>query len=228
MKPLLLFTLLLCTFAISQTPDPTPVDARITGTVVDADGKPVSDATVSVVQENFSSITDAYPIQIKTASDGHFDSGPTLKHALYYLYARKEKDGYPDRSSPFYRVVDFEPQTAQLFGARPEAKVDIKLGDKAGVLTGKVIDGDTDQPLDAWVSLVNMDMNGVPNTLNGKSVETKGGTFRELVPENTDVYVHVRVHSGDPAWSHFDVKVSLQPGEERSLGIRLYKNGTGY
>ena len=51
----------------------------------------------------------------------------------------------------------------------------------------------TDQPLDAWVSLVIVDMNGVPNTLNGKSVGTKGGTFRELVPENTDVYVHVRV-----------------------------------
>lgn len=226
-KHLLLFVLLVSTFAISQTPDPTPLDGRISGIVRDAEGKPIADATVSVVEQSSSLITNAYPIQVKTDLRGHFDSGPTLKHGVYDLYARKEQDGYPDRSSPFYRLAEFEPQTAQLLGARPEAKVDIKLGGKAGVLTGKVIDGDTDQPLDAWVSLVNMDMNGVPNALNGKSVETKGGTFRELVPENTDVYVHVRVHSGDPAWSHFDVKVSLQPGEERGLDIRLYKNGTG-
>lgn len=153
MKHLVLLGLLLNSFAIAQTPDPTPFDARISGTVVDADGKPIAEATVTAVQQSLLSITDAYPVQVQTDSHGRFDFGRKLKHGVYDIYARKEKDGYPDRSSPFYRLADFQPQTVQLFGAQPEEKIEVQLGDRAGVLTGRVTDGDTGEPLDASVTL---------------------------------------------------------------------------
>jgi hypothetical protein len=43
-----LIVLLLSSWAISQTADPTPVGGRISATVVNEDGKPVSGATVYV------------------------------------------------------------------------------------------------------------------------------------------------------------------------------------
>lgn len=222
MKYLALLVLLFSSFAIAQTPDPTPCDGRISGTVVDADRKPIANATVSVMQESLLSITDAYPVQVQADLGGHFDFGSTLKHGVYDIYARKEKDGYPDRSSPFYRLPDFQLQTVQLFGDQPEAKIEIELGEKAGVLTGRVTDGDTGEPLDAIVNFANMQVNG------GKHAEIKDGKFRELVPENTDVYVYVQksVPRGNPTWSHFTLKINLEPGEEQTLDIRLYKNPT--
>src|SRR6266481_2965487 len=37
------------------------------------------------------------------------------------------------KTPPFYRLAEFKPQIAQLFGARPEAKVGIKLGDRTAL-----------------------------------------------------------------------------------------------
>lgn len=226
MKYLVLIALFLSSCAVAQTPDPTPFDGRISGTVLDADGKPISEATVVAVQESLLSIIDAYPVLVQTDLRGNFDFGSTLKHGVYDIYARKEKDGYPDRSSAFYQPVDFQPQTVQLFGSQPEAKIEVKLKERAGLLSGRVVDGDTDEPLDASVNLVDMETTGVSNTVNGKHAEIKEGKFRELVPENTDVYVYVQksVPRGNPTWSHFTLKINLQPGEERRLDIRLYKN----
>ena len=225
-RPLLII-ILFSSFAVCQTPDPTPSDARISGTILGADNRPISDATVCFVEKSVLSLTNAYPLQVKTDSHGHFDSGATLKHGIYDLYARSEKDGYPDRSLTFYRSADFQPEAIQLFGAQPEAKVEIKLEDKAGVLTGHVIDGDTGQPLDAAVTLVNMQVEDIPNGFNAKRAEAKNGKFRVLVPENTDVHVFARKPTppSDPSWSGFDLTVHLQPGEIRNLDIRLYKTG---
>ena len=226
MKPLLLFGLLLSTFALSQTPDPTPADGRITGSVVDGDGKAVSDATVYVVQESLLSITDAYPIQTKADSHGHFDFGQRLKHGVYDIYAKKEQDGYPDPTSAFYRALDFQPQTVQLIGAQPEENVEIKLGEKAGVVKGKVTNGDTGMPLEAAIHLSKLAPDDGQPTMQGKSGTIVNGKFRELVPANTDIYVLVEVKSIDfRDWTQFHEKLHLQPAENRNLDIRLYKSG---
>src|SRR5215471_13548137 len=87
--------LLLASCAFSQTPDPTPVDARISGTVVNEGGRPVAEAIVCA-REDASSFADAGCITTHTDPAGRFDFGSRLKHGLYELYARKEKDGYPD------------------------------------------------------------------------------------------------------------------------------------
>jgi hypothetical protein len=45
MRSLALIGLVLSSCAVSQTPDPAPVDGRISGRVVNEDGKPVPGAT---------------------------------------------------------------------------------------------------------------------------------------------------------------------------------------
>jgi|SRR6185503_21095113 hypothetical protein len=47
------------------------------------------------------------------------------------------------------RSLGFNPEMVQLCGERPELKVALKLGDKAGVLTGKATEVDTGRPLEA-------------------------------------------------------------------------------
>ena len=225
MKHLVVLGLLLTAFAFSQTPDPTPHDGRITGTVMDHEGKPLSSATVSLVEESLLSITDAYPVQVRADLHGNFDSGRTLKHGVYDVYARSEKDGYPDQALAFYQLSDFRPKTVQLFGATPEAKVDLRLDEKAGVLIGKIIDGDTGQPMDASVLLENMQSTQSNSFQPTKLAQVKNGKFRELIPENTDIQVWVRKPNPGPdaKWSDFRLTVRLQSGEVKNLDIRLYK-----
>src|SRR5947208_14322156 len=103
--------LLSTTLAFSQTPDPTPIDARVFGTVVDANSKPVSGAIVYATEEA-TMLADAYRLQTTTNRAGRFDFGAKLRHGVYQLYARKDKDGYPDPNSTFYRDQDFNPTSA--------------------------------------------------------------------------------------------------------------------
>jgi hypothetical protein len=167
MKRTALCLLLSTAFAVSQTPDPTPVDARISGTVVDADGKPIPHAIVY-------SLADPYPVHATADAAGRFDFGPKLKHGLYELYARKNKDGYADPSAAFYRALDFTPTIVQLFSERPEAVVALNLGDKAGVLTARILDADTGQSVSAGVVFINLEA-------DARRDELANGRFKELL-----------------------------------------------
>jgi hypothetical protein len=222
-KVLSLFVFLVSTFAMSQTPDPTPVDGRVSGRVVNGDGKPVADATVYLVEQGPSLLIDTDRLHTTTNSRGYFDFGETLKHAIYEIYVQKDKDGYPDPFSPFYRPPDFTPETVQLFGEKPEVKISIKLGEKAAVLRGTITDGDTGLPLTALIGLRNLEG-------DGGSGETVEGKFRELVPANTEISVLVQ-GLGPPDynpghWSRFHTELTLQPGEEQTLDIRLFRSPT--
>jgi hypothetical protein len=187
---------------------------------VNVDGKPVADATV-YVSEEASSLVDPGRTQTRTDAAGHFDFGEKLKHGVYEVYARKDKDGYPDPASDFYQPLDFSPQKVQLFGERPAEKVTIKLENKGATLTGRVFDEDTGHPLKADVGFINVQTRG------GHSVLVDNGKFRELIPANTDVYVLVEEAGRDYSnWSPFTTKMSLQPGEMRYVEIPLLRTAT--
>ena len=220
MRNLPVIVLLLSACAVSQTPDPTPVDGRISGTVVNADGKPVPDATV-YVSEEASSLVDVGRKQTRTDAAGHFDFGAKLERGVYEIYARKDKDGYPDPASDFYQPLNFSPQKVQLFGDHPVKEVTITLENKAAILTGRVIDTDTGQPLKADVGFINVQTRG------GRSVIVDNGNFRELIPANTDIVILVEEVGRDHAyWSPFTTKLSLQPGETRDVEIPLPRRAT--
>jgi hypothetical protein len=217
MKPLLLISLLFATCVMSlQAPTPNPPDGQIKGKVVDGDGNPVSGATVYLLEQSLS-IQDNLLAQVMTDLNGDFDFRETLKHGVYEIYSRKEEEAYPDRSLGFYRPATFKPQTVQLIGVHPSVNVDVKLDEKAGALRGNVVDAETGIPLKAKVILTNSETEAeYSSVVNGK--------FRELVPANVDIKLRVRVASADyPVWSHPDLTLRLQPGEEKEFEIPIFK-----
>lgn len=219
MRCILLIVLLFSSCAVSQTPDPTPVDGRISGTVVNEDGKPVPGATVYVFEEA-SSLVDANSVAARTDVAGRFDFGRKLKHGVFEIYARKDKDNYPDPTSKFYQPLNFSPQNVQLFGDHPAEKVTVQLKDRAAILEGRVFDADTGRPLKASVGFINL------RTEAGHSV-TASGKFHSLIPANTDVYIIVEEVDRDHAdWSVFTTKVTLQPGQKRYIDVPLSKRAT--
>ena len=195
------------------------MDGRISGTVVNEEGKPVPGATV-YVSEEASSLVDANSIVARTDVAGWFDFGRKLKHGVYELYARKDKDGYPDRTSKFYQPLNFSCQNVQLFGAHPAQKVTVQLKEKAAILAGRVFDADTGRPLRTGVGFTNL------RTEAGHSVAADG-KFHALIPANTDVYVIVEEVDRDHAdWSGFTTKVNLQPGQKMYIDVPLFKTAT--
>jgi hypothetical protein len=220
MRRRLFIVLLLSSWAISQTPDPTPVDGRIRGTVVNEDGKPVPGAAV-YVSEEASSLVDANGLVARTDFAGRFDFGRKLRHGVYEIYARKEKDGYPDATSKFYQPLNFSPQKVQLFGQQPAEKVTVQLKEKAAILAGRVFDADTGWPVKAVAIFTNL------RTEAGSHSVSIDGKFQALIPANTDVYVMVREVDADHAsWSLFSTKVSLKPGEKMDIEVPLSKTAT--
>jgi hypothetical protein len=204
MRCRLFIVLLLSNCAISQTPDSTPVDGRISGTVVSEDGKPVPGATV-YVSEQASSLVDANSVVARTDFGGRFDFGRRLKHGVYEIYSRKEKDGYPDPTSKFYQPLNFSP---------------VQLQEKAAILAGKVFDANTGQPLKAGVGFTNL------RTEAGHFV-LADGKFRALIPADTDVYVMVQEVGRDHAdWPLFTTKVTLKPGQKMDIEVPLSKTAT--
>jgi len=215
----LFIVLLLSGCAISQTPDPTPVDGRISGTVVNEDGKPVPGASV-YVSEEASSLVDANSVVARTDFLGRFDFGRKLKHGVYEIYARKEKDGYPDPTSKFYQPLNFSPQKVQLFGDQPAEKVTVQLKEEAAILAGRVFDADTGRPLKADVGLTNL-------RSEARHALLADGKFQALIPANTDVYVMVEEVGRDHAhWSLFTTKVTLKPGQKMDIEVPLSATDT--
>lgn len=214
-SPTLVF-LLMASCAVCQTPDPTPFDGKISGTVVNEAGEPVPGATVYVYEEP-SSFVDANSIVARTNPAGRFDFGRKLKHGFYEIYARKDKEGYPDPTSKFYQPLNFSVQKVQLFGDQPEENVTVHLTEKAGILVGRVFDSETGRHLKAGIGFSNM------QTSSGRSVVVDGN-FSELIPANADVIVEVQEVDRDHAdWSVFTTKVNLQPGQKMYIDVPLYK-----
>lgn len=212
--------LLISGCAVSQTPDPTPVDGRISGTVVNEDGKPVPGAAVYVSQEA-SSLVDANSVVARTDAAGRFDFGRKLKHGVYEIHAQKEKDGYPDPTSKFYEPLNFSPQNVQLFGDHPAQKVTVKLEDKAAILAGTIFDAATGRRLKGDIGFSNLQTNA------GRVTMAADGTFSALIPAKTDVIVLVQEVDRDHAdWSLFTTKINLQPGQKMYIDVPLYKTAT--
>jgi len=218
MRHLPILILLLCGYSAAQTPDPTPIDARISGVVLNEQGKPVAGAVVYVLEDP-SSFVDWARVETHCDSAGRFDFGEKLKDGIYQLYARKESGGYPDLASRFYEPLNFQPQTIQLFGDHPAEKATIRLEDKAAVLTGRVFDGDTGQPLNAGVYLSNLrNDSGLRIQLDSK------GNFRGLIPAKTDVYIMVQeVDRDQEDWSIFTTTVNLDPGQTKRIDVSLFR-----
>ena len=190
------------------------VTGHIKGTVADQNGMPVSDATVYAIPQDIT-FESATPQTTKSDRKGEFDFRDGLDLGMYKLYVRKDADAYPDRSDRFYADSKIEPPKVELTEDHPLATVSLILGEKAGILVGRVVDANTGTTLSA--KLVFMDEDG-----NNHSV-IANGKYRSLIPAGKEVTVMVIGMSPEYGSQLPVVPLRLVPGQEMQMDIPLYK-----
>ena len=187
MKPLLTAALVLaCLCVHSQTLDRR--SGNVKGNVADQNGNPVYGATVYAVPQDLM-LDGISPRSVRADNHGAFDFKEGLAWGDYKLYACKDKDGYPNPLDGFY--ADSQPDAAhvELREDNPVADVPVTLGEKAGTITGRVLDADTGAPLKARVAFIREDGKGD----HGVTSRSKDGKYRALVPPRVDLIVMVMV-----------------------------------
>jgi hypothetical protein len=184
---------------------------EIRGVVTDRDGRPVSSAVVFVVPQALT-LEGVTPRSAKTGEDGKFFFDGHFSPGTYTLYSRKEQEGYPDPTDRFYSDSRTETEI-QLTADKPSATVEVRLGKKAGILEGRVIDVNTGAAITA--RLVFYDRNGNQHFL---MVE---GKYRALLPPGKDLGLMV---SSPKYESRVAVaRLQLEPGQQVHLDIPLSK-----
>jgi hypothetical protein len=216
MKPLLTAALVLASLcAHSQTLD--NPSGNIKGTVTEQNGNPVFEATVYAVPQDLT-LDGISTRAVRTDKHGAFDFTGGLPWGNYKLYTCKDKDGYPNPLDGFY--ADSQPNAVQveLREDNPFAEVPVTLGEKAGIITGRVLDADTGTPVKARVTFWREDRKGD----HGVTSRSKDGEYRALVPPREDVIVMVVVSS--PTKEHAAAplpSLRLEPGQEIVMDIPI-------
>jgi hypothetical protein len=154
----------------------------------------------------------AMPRSAKTGEDGKFVFGGHFSPGTYTLYSCKEQEGYPDPTDRFYADSRTETEI-HLVADKPSATVKVRLGQKAGILEGRVIDVNTGAAILA--RLVFYDQNGNQHFLMAK------GKYRALLPPGKDIGLMV---SSPKHESRVAVaRLQLESGQQVHLDIPLSK-----
>lgn len=163
--------------AYQITPNPVEEYGIASGRVLDADGRPVEN--VIVTAENHALPVRNLP-RAETNREGEFTIGG-LTPGRYELYTRKEEDGYPRTEFNLYDVGLPNPEVR--VSARQTAQgIIVRLGPRAALLTGQVIDAITKEPLrHADITVRRVDL---PDRFlrTGLSLPVELGEFELLVP----------------------------------------------
>jgi hypothetical protein len=153
-------------------------DGGISGRVLDANGQPITQMTIFAEREDI--IIRPTP-RGWTNKDGEFTI-QGLMAGRYRLFSRKDEDGYPHTGFSFYTLGEGAEPLVEVYEHRTTPNVIIKLGPKAAVLVGRVVDSNTKQPLPhANITLRRVDH---PERFLSTGLFWHGvkGGFRVLVP----------------------------------------------
>ena len=165
------------TQAANQTTSNPTEDGAISGRVLDADGVPLE--KVVVMAENIALPARNLP-RAETNREGEFTIAG-LTPGRYEIYTKKEEDGYPRTEFNLYDVGPPNPQVT--VNSRQTAQgITVRLGPKAALLTGQVVDAVTKEPLrHADITVRRVDM---PDRFlrTGLSLPVELGEFKLLVP----------------------------------------------
>lgn len=156
-------------------------NGSISGTVIDENGKPVSSALVRVDPIN-EGPRSGIVRQTETDKAGHFFID-TLQLDSYKVFAMKESDGYPNTAFAFYSNQAFS--TVTLLEGAPSTTLVLKVGPRAGLMTGTVADLITGKPVNSTFLL-----RRAADSDNWISF-SQPSEYRVLVPPNTDVVFEV-------------------------------------
>jgi hypothetical protein len=212
-------TLALCVtslFAHPQTND--LADGEIKGTVTDQRGHPVIAATVYAVPQGLA-IDSITARSVQTDRNGKFDFQGGLEFGEYKLYSRKDKEGYPDPFDSFYADSVAEAAKVNVTEFNPSAIINVRLGEKAAVIEGRVIDADSNTPVEARITF--MDGDGNAHSINSDLVN---GKYRALLPPGKDIRLMVRVKSVHSYRLRVPIShLYLEPGQEVFLDLPVAK-----
>lgn len=171
-------------------------------------------ATVYAVPQEVS-FEGISPRSAKSDSNGEFNFHGGFQLGTYKLYARKDAESYPDQTDLFFADPKAEAPKVELTEDHSSASVAVALGEKAGVLVGRVVDADTGTALKA--KLVFMDEDGHDHSVmvNGK--------YRTLLFAKKDVTIMVIATSPEYHAQIPTAPLRLESGQEMQMDIPLYK-----
>ena len=147
----------------------------ISGRVLDAEGKPIINATVTAEMANaIGGIPNAL-----TNKDGEFIIRG-LRPGQYTLHARKEEDGYPRTEFNLYDAGTSTDPQVEVLEDQTMQNVIVQLGLKSGILTLRVVDANSNQPLHhADITIRRVDL---PDRYLSSGLSVEEGEFKILVP----------------------------------------------
>lgn len=210
--------------ANQTTSNPLAEYGTILGRVLDADGRPVE--KVIVTAEN-----TAHPVRnlprAETNRDGEFTIA-RLTPGKYELYTHKEEDNYPRTAFNLYDVGLPTPQVT-VYSRQTAQGIIVRLGPKAALLTGQLIDAATREPLKhADITVRRVDL---PDRFlrTGLSLPVDLGEFKLLVPSvaftvkvTETGYEDWYYKSGDEEQTKSSLR--LQPNTTKHLMIALQRS----
>ena len=150
-------------------------DGAISGRVLDAEGKSIINATVTAEMANaIGGIPNAL-----TNKDGEFIIRG-LRPGQYTLHARKEEDGYPRTEFNLYDAGTGADPQVEVLEHQVMQNVILQLGLKSGILTIRVVDANSNQPLHhADITIRRVDL---PDRYLSSGLSVEEGEFKILVP----------------------------------------------
>ena len=179
----------------------------IQGTVLDEAGAPVPRATVAAYPVGTGALHSLIP-EAETDEVGHFAINH-LAVGRYTAIARKENAGYPNTYFSFYGEKHSAEVT--LTDTNPNADIIVRLGRKAGLVSGSISKSGNGAPLNANFKLVPV---ASPENWMSSSVTPK---YRILLPASVDVIIEATA-PGFKAWKT-PAPIRLGSGSEMRLDV---------
>jgi len=215
--PAVLFlSLALACFAQAQQATGQAKWGMVEGVVVDGDGRPLPDATVTSYTQAKGVARDT--MQFQTNGNGEFTLH--VPEGKVWLSAHKNSEGYPYAFFAFYLMPGQEFPTIEVKPGETTKGVVVRVGVKAAHLNYEVVDEDGKPVLGAFVftrldqtescstSALAKDDLLVPPVPFRATFEAKG--FRQW-------------HYGGDKWSGKEGVISLKSGDVLNLTIRLQR-----
>jgi hypothetical protein len=175
MKKVLLgfLAMILCTAASARTNEPAQL---ILGQVFNAEGLPVSNARV--IAYPVMPLEGVLPAAVSD-KEGRF-SIAVEQMGKFVLAASKMEEGYPNPVNAFYNPTPDALTEVMVEGNQAPPFVTIRLGAKAGKITGRIVDAETNQPVgEVRISLCRVQ---APNYCQRHTAQQPLERFQFLVP----------------------------------------------
>jgi len=198
----------------------TPADrATVTGRVLDADGRPVGGAKISIFPLDVA-VSGGMPPQPMTNQDGRYRLVSPAFPGRTRLCAVKESAGYPDTQYLLFASGEESMPEVSLTPGGHLENVDIHLGPPDGTVEGFVIDAGTRAPVSkARITLHRSE----PESISSTSLPPDGHFFFALPQAHIDITVTAPSYL---PWTYKDPhsaanSLVLRTSEHREITVEL-------